>query len=389
MPNRTTRQHKTPGPIVPGDDPAGFRRALGRWFARRGRDLPWRRTRDPYAILVSEAMLQQTQVATVIPYYERWLRRFPDIPTLAAATEEEVLALWQGLGYYARARNLRRAAQTVRDRFGGRVPPAASALQSLPGFGDYAAAAVAAFAFDAAVPAIDANIARVLARLIDCRRDLRSAAGRRTLRDALAEVLPAKGAGRMTAALMDLGALLCTPVRPGCGRCPVRGFCRTRTPEAIPAKKARRPTVHLTEDCAWVVKDGRILLRQETGAKWRHLWKLPPLASLTAAAATAASGPGEPDPRATRDARAASRPPPLWTGVYAVTHHRVTLRVYPMSAPRRCPPGARWVRPVAASLAMVPLAAAHRRAIEALRDSPAGVKSAAARKSPTASGRPR
>jgi len=140
--------------------PKALRGHLAQWFAAHGRDLPWRRTRDPYAIMVSEFMLQQTQVATVIPYYERWLARFPDFPTLAAATEAEVLAQWQGLGYYSRARNLHRAAQHVVKDFGGALPADPQAIATLPGVGRYTAGAIASFAFDLPVAAIDANIAR-------------------------------------------------------------------------------------------------------------------------------------------------------------------------------------------------------------------------------------
>ena len=147
-----------------------FRRRLLTWYRRHGRDLPWRRTRDPYAILVSEFMLQQTQVTTVIPYYHKWLRRFPDFASLARASENEVLHAWQGLGYYARARNLHATAKTVMDRHGGHFPRAIEQMQQLPGIGKYTAHAVANFAFNQSVPIVEANTGRVLARLFNLRR---------------------------------------------------------------------------------------------------------------------------------------------------------------------------------------------------------------------------
>ncbi|HTL79845.1 MAG TPA: hypothetical protein VL136_10605, partial [Candidatus Babeliales bacterium] len=149
------------------DNLAAFRRPLVRWYRRHGRDLPWRRTRDPYAILVSEVMLQQTQVATVIPYYHDWLRRFPDFRSLARASENEVLRAWQGLGYYSRARNLHTIAKMLGDRLGGNFPREIEQMRKLPGVGKYTAHAVASFAFDQPVPIVEANTARVLARLFN------------------------------------------------------------------------------------------------------------------------------------------------------------------------------------------------------------------------------
>jgi A/G-specific adenine glycosylase len=158
-----------------------FRRFLVRWYRDHGRDLPWRRTRDPYPILVSEFMLQQTQVATVIPYYHKWLRTFPNFASLARASENEVLRAWQGLGYYARARNLHATAKMVMDRHGGDFPQEIEQMRQLPGIGKYTAHAVASFALNRSVPIIEANTARVLARLFNFRKSIDSHAGRKTL----------------------------------------------------------------------------------------------------------------------------------------------------------------------------------------------------------------
>lgn len=171
---------------------AEIRRQLTAWFRDAARDLPWRRTRDPYAILVSELMLQQTQVATVIPYYERWLQRFPDFGTLAAADEHDVLSLWQGLGYYSRARNLHRAARHVVAQHGEVLPADAEAIRALPGVGRYTAGAVASFAFDLPEPLVDANVARVLARLLNLQEAIDSAAGQRALWETAEALVPKK-----------------------------------------------------------------------------------------------------------------------------------------------------------------------------------------------------
>jgi len=322
--------------------PKALRGHLAQWFAAHGRDLPWRRTRDPYAIMVSEFMLQQTQVATVIPYYERWLARFPDFPTLAAATEAEVLAQWQGLGYYSRARNLHRAAQHVVKDFGGALPADPQAIATLPGVGRYTAGAIASFAFDLPVAAIDGNIARVLARMLDLREPIDSTRGNTILWEAATALLPKSGGALHTSALMELGALLCTPAKPQCLLCPVRPHCRTRDPESLPMKKPRRKTVALREDCAWIVRGRRILLEQQTGTRWRGLWKLPALAKLPA------------------DAE------PLTFHTYPFTHHRVNLSVFAAPTPHRIAPPLHWF--LLAELNDVALAAPHRRAIDALRE---------------------
>jgi A/G-specific adenine glycosylase len=310
------------------------------WYETAARDLPWRRTRDPYAIAVSEFMLQQTQVATVLDYYRRWLERFPDFAALAAASEDEVLHVWQGLGYYSRARNLQRAAQAIHAQYDGRPPSDPTLLAALPGVGRYTAGAIATFAFDRAVPIIDANIARVIARLLDLQEPIDTTRGGEILWNAAARLLP-KERGRLhNSALMELGALVCTPRNPGCLICPVRVHCRAKTPEALPKKKARRKTVALVEDCAWIIHNERLLLEQQTGPRWRGLWKLPPLPE------------GDAKPRL------------LLSFDYPFTHHRVTLSVFAAARPRAIAPGQQWVR--LDEMGEIALAAPHRRAIQRL-----------------------
>lgn len=287
-------------------------------------------------------MLQQTQVATVIPYYERWLARFPDFATLAAAEEAEVLALWQGLGYYSRARNLHRAARHVAAQHEGAMPRDAELIRGLPGVGRYTAGAVASFAFDLPEPLVDANVARVLARLLDLRAPVDSTAGAKALWAAAEALVPSEGAGEFNAALMELGALLCVPRTPQCLLCPIRPHCRAEAAGSaggLPVKKPRRKTVDLAEACAWTVREGKVLLEQQMGKRWKGLWKLPVLAAAPA---------GE----------------PLLTAEYPFTHHRVTMSVYCQPAPAPLGEYQAWHQ--LADLADVALTSPHRRAIEKL-----------------------
>jgi A/G-specific adenine glycosylase len=219
-----------PAKSTPKRPPAAapeFRRRLLRWFRRHGRDLPWRRTRDPYAVLVSEFMLQQTQVARVESYWPRFLERFPDVGALANARPAAVRESWEGLGYYRRAANLHRLARVVAEEQAGRIPSDTDALRRLPGVGRYTAGAVASFAFERAEPAVDTNVARVLRRAFHPRA--RGAAGDRKLWDTAAAMQTRHGrsAWAFNQAIMELGALVCTARLAKCGRCPVRPACKT------------------------------------------------------------------------------------------------------------------------------------------------------------------
>ena len=256
-----------------------FRQCLRAWFRRHGRDLPWRRTRDPYAILVSEMMLQQTTVAAVIPYYERWMRRFPSVHELAKAEESEVLALWQGLGYYRRARNLHAAAKVIAGELNGKFPRDYDGLRALPGIGDYTAQAVRAFAFDQPVPVLDANVIRVVARLFDIRTPVDTAKGLAKVRGRLEELLPSEGGYEFVSAMMELGALVCRAARPDCLLCPVKSFCAAKHPEKLPVKSPKAAIKQRSEYAAWVSDGKTILLQQSAAQRWVGLWRLPPLQS--------------------------------------------------------------------------------------------------------------
>jgi A/G-specific adenine glycosylase len=246
-----------------GDLPE-IREQLLRWFRRFQRDLPWRRDQDPYRIWVSEIMLQQTRVAAVIPFYERFLENFPDIQALAAAPQQEVLRLWSGLGYYSRARNLQHAAQQVVANHSGEFPRERQAALALPGIGNYTAAAILSIAFGGFHAVLDGNVARVLARLDGVRGDLREGTRWQALQNSADQLLDRTSPSDWNQAVMELGAMVCTPRAPQCLLCPLAKFCRARElglTGAIPEKRRKRATVNITLAAAVLVDSrGRTLL---------------------------------------------------------------------------------------------------------------------------------
>ena len=213
--------------IIPADM-SRFAARLLEWYEQNRRNLPWRGQRNPYAIWVSEIMLQQTRVEAVIPYFTQWMQRFPTVEALAASSEREVLNLWEGLGYYARARNLRKAARVVARQYGGALPGDMKALRALPGVGRYTAGAIASIAFGLDEPALDGNIRRVLVRVFNVSEPANSAAGQRILWKLAETHLPKGRAGDYNQAMMDLGATICIPSNPRCPICPVRSMCQAR-----------------------------------------------------------------------------------------------------------------------------------------------------------------
>jgi A/G-specific adenine glycosylase len=334
--SRKSRSRRAPQPSSltwPAETVKKFRAALVAWFRREGRDYPWRRTHDPYAVLVSEVMLQQTQIATVLGrgYYARWMERFPDVATLAAAREEDILKAWEGLGYYSRARNLQRAARTVMEKHGGIFPATLESVQSLPGVGRYTAGAVLSFAFNKPAPLLDGNAARVLARLFQFSEPVNAPAGQRKLWALAEQLLDSRHPREYNSALMELGQRLCTPRRPQCEACPVRAFCASAGPEAerLPVKKAARATVFMDEHVLWCVRRARLLMVQETGPRRRGLWRLP-----------------------LRPAEEAAAFPLKHRAPYSITHHRVTLHIH--DAPHAKPHDGEVWQPLSAlpSLAM-------------------------------------
>jgi A/G-specific adenine glycosylase len=319
----------------------GIRAKLADWFAVTGRTLPWRDKPSPYAVLVSEFMLQQTQVVTVIPYFLRWMEALPNIADLASAPESTVLHLWQGLGYYSRARNLQRAAQVVLEQFQGLIPSDPALLKKLPGVGAYSAGAIASFAFDRAEAAVDANIARVLSRLANFQLPVDTPKGARHIWVLANELLPLNGGGRLhTSALMELGALVCVAKNPRCLECPIQKECAAVEPEQLPRKGPRRATVKMNEWAAWIVRDSEVLLEQQQGRRSGGLWKLPPL-------------------------QEAGEGPVLFETVYPFTHHKVTLRMFEAPVPEVLGENQRWFA-LDTVLADAALPSAHRRALQAL-----------------------
>lgn len=256
-----------------------FRRRLLAWYARHARDLPWRRTRDPYRVWLSEVMLQQTQVETVKAYYERFTATFPNVRALAAAPEEEVLRLWEGLGYYRRARSLHAAARRVVEEHDGHFPSDVPTLRTLPGVGRYTAGAIASIAFDQPAPILEANTVRLLARLVAYRGDATSESGRRPLWELAEQLVPPTGASRFNQALMELGALVCTPHAPRCGECPVRSLCAAHEHGVVHELGPTTKKVAFTElrEAAVVVWNGpRVLVRRcAADERWAGLWDFP------------------------------------------------------------------------------------------------------------------
>jgi A/G-specific adenine glycosylase len=247
------------------------------WYRRSKRSLPWRRSRDPYRVWVSEAMLQQTTVKTVLPYYEAFLARFPSVEALAVAGEEDVVAAWSGLGYYHRARNLRRGAQHVARRHAGRFPKTLEAALAVPGVGLYTASAILSIAYGAPLPVVDGNVRRVLARLLALRGKAFRSDG--PYYNRAEELLDREAPGDWNQALMELGATVCTPRQPACPACPVRSLCQARAlglQERLPERRPRREPVDVEVAAALVERAGRILLvRREEGRLMGRMWEVP------------------------------------------------------------------------------------------------------------------
>jgi A/G-specific adenine glycosylase len=250
------------------------------WWDAGHAELPWRHTSDPYSIWVAEIMLQQTQIKTVIPYYERWLARFPTVQALAKASLDEVLTLWQGLGYYSRARNLLAAARMVVEDFEGQIPPEVSDLQQLPGIGRYTAGAIASIAFDKQVPVLDGNVIRLFSRLIDLEKDITLSKTKRELWDLAAVLVPFERAGDYNQALMEMGQRICLPAAPLCHQCPLAGICLAQsrgTQLERPVRPPRKRTPHYDVTAAVIQRpDGRILIsRRPLDGLLGGLWEFP------------------------------------------------------------------------------------------------------------------
>jgi A/G-specific adenine glycosylase len=331
------------------------RRVL-RWRRRCGRQgLPWMDTRDPYRVWLSEIMLQQTRVDTVLGYYARFLQRFPDVAALAAASLDDVLALWSGLGYYGRARNLHRCAQVVVRDFGGSFPATSQALAALPGIGRSTAAAISAFCFGERVAILDGNVKRVLGRVLAFDADLSRSANERALWQLAQQQLPARAVGSYTQGLMDLGATLCHARAPECARCPLAELCAAHEQgraESYPVKLRRLQRGRRAHALLWLVQADRSwLVQRPARGVWAGLWSLPEFATVAALHSLTGGWPGHGET--------------LPTIEHALTHFDWTLQplrwqLPPRLAPRRLQaipadlPAGRWVGAAQAQLLGLP-----------------------------------
>jgi A/G-specific adenine glycosylase len=256
-----------------------LRRRLLAWYADHKRDLPWRQSRDPYRVWISEIMLQQTQVATVKDYFDRFVRSFPDVHSLAEADESEVLRLWEGLGYYRRARQLHAAAKKVVAEYEGKFPGDPAELRNLPGIGRYTAGAIASIAFDCRTPILEANTIRLMSRLIAFRGNPHSQVGQRPLWLVAEEILPQKRVAEFNQALMELGSLVCTPNEPKCPACPLSTVCAAFAgglQREIPLAKSRTTYTDVREAAVIVRRNGSVLVRRcGTDERWAGLWDFP------------------------------------------------------------------------------------------------------------------
>jgi A/G-specific adenine glycosylase len=258
---------------------SNFSQRLLIWYQKNARVLPWRGDRDPYAVWISEIMLQQTQVDTVIPYYYRWMEQFPTVKALSQASQQQVLSLWEGLGYYGRARNLQRASQIIMTDWNGEIPHEPHKLINLPGVGLYTAGAIASIAFNQDVPVLDGNVRRVFARLFDVEVPARSPAGEKLLWKLAAEHLPPGNAASYNQALMDLGALICTPAQPKCSDCPLKECClafakNLQQERPVQIKRARVP--HYIVTAAVIFRQPLVLIAQRPdNSLLGGLWEFP------------------------------------------------------------------------------------------------------------------
>ena len=307
-----------------------FRRRLLAWFAVRKRDLPWRRTKDAYRIWLSEIMLQQTRVAAVVPYYQSFVARFPNVQALARARADAVLSHWAGLGYYSRARNLHRAAKEIVARHGGCFPREYDAALALPGIGRYTAAAVLSIAYGERLAVLDGNVARVLARLGAVRGDLRAPALWRKLGATAQELLARNAPGDWNQAMMELGATVCTPKSPRCGECPVAGWCRAwklGIAGQLPAARTKPARLQVTLAAAVLMDPrGRTFLVRQTsgdGALFSRMWQFPALETAADAASHLAQ-----HLREKFGVAAGGQMTPLKTARHAVTFRKIRLEPF-------------------------------------------------------------
>ncbi len=323
---------------------AAIAQALVDWFTEVGKDYPWRRTTDPWAILVSEIMLQQTTIPTVLPRYTPWMAQFPTPAKLAAASEEEALRSWEGLGYYRRVRALQAAARAIVERHGGRFPEDEAAIRALPGIGDYTAGALLSFAYNRPAPLVDANVARVFARLENDPTPIDSPAGRRAHWAMAARLVHRKSPRAFNSALMELGQSICRTGEPDCLLCPIRRWCKAvgHSPAALPVKLPRKAVTSLEHWDIWLLTEqGLLMEKQAAGARHEGLYRLP-----------------------RREATEVAHLPLLCEQKYSVTRYRVTRHLHRAEDGQFTPREGECFLPPA-QLPGIPMASPDRKLVEA------------------------
>lgn len=275
--NNAVKNHKSQHNFFSTQSLHSFHQDLLSWYSRHKRDLPFRRTRDPYRIWLSEIMLQQTTISAVIPYYKRFLQRFPTLKSVAQASEQELLSLWQGLGYYSRVRNFQKACLQVLGEFDGRIPQTAAELKCLKGIGDYTAAAIASICFDEAVAVVDGNVKRVVARLTAYNKDIATAKATAYFKTTTSQLLAKKQPGNFNQAMMELGAMVCRPKAPLCLLCPVQKHCASfgKNPELLPVK-AKTNFITVDYHALLIARNNKILLKKPAANNLiANMWELP------------------------------------------------------------------------------------------------------------------
>ena len=325
---------------LPHEAPDEFRKALGDWFSDEGRDYPWRRTRDPYAILVSEMMLQQTRVAHVLGkgYFTRFLEAFPDVKSLAAADDSRLLKAWEGLGYYRRARMLRATAAAVLNDHNGIFPDDEAALLALPGIGPYTAAALLSFAFGKPSALVDGNVHRLLSRLMDDASPIDQSVTRKRHTDWARALCDPENPRRHHYAMMELGQTICRPGVPRCEVCPVGKFCKAKEPQHLPVKKKRAAITEMAEHAIWIHDtEGRVLLHRESGSRRNGHWKLPLRSQQECAVSKL-----------------------IFSDIYTITRYKVTLHIHE-GAGHFPGEGDEWIS--RDEITSIPMAAPFRRAL--------------------------
>ena len=348
--------------LLPCRSAPAWARALRAWYRRHRRAMPWRGTRDPYRVWVSEIMLQQTQVATATPFYQRFLERFPTLESLATASEPAVLSAWSGLGYYRRARHLRDAARIVVRDHGGRVPEDPRDFGALPGVGRYTTGAVLSICFDRPLAVLDGNVARVLSRVAALPANVKTSRGARALWAIADALVPMRDPGDWNQALMELGAVVCTARAPRCEVCPLRSHCRARSlgrVEDYPPPVPRRARVALRRAVAWIVRDGRVLVTPRRGTLLEGLWEPPGVDLEPGVTARAALG------RELRRLGVQARLAPAEIHLrHTITHRDIEVRLWSGEGDAKRSSSLKWIDPERPSVAVTALT---RKALEGVR----------------------